>query len=153
MSTVFIVYSTLGGNTELAVKRAVQELEKNDFKVKIKRVDVTNPIEILDYNLTILASPTYGQGSVEQHFEPFLKSMKKLNLAHKKFAVIGLGDTKYYPEYLTESAGILEEAIIQANGELIVPALRIGMPPLKYIDKLIPGWVNKLVKNYSEFKS
>jgi flavodoxin I len=144
MVKTLIVYATLGGNTELAVKRCQEELAAKDFKVKIKRVDITSTAEIVDYDLVILASPTYGQGTVEQHFEPFLKNLVSKDYSGKKFAVIGLGDTKYYAEYLTESANVLEENILKAKGELVVPALRIGMPPLKFINKLIPGWVTKI---------
>jgi flavodoxin len=144
MVKVLIVYATLGGNTELAVKRCQEELQGKGFKVKIKRVDITLVKEISDFDLTILASPTYGQGTVEQHFDPFLKDLISKDFSDKKFAVIGLGDTKYYAEYLTESATLLEESILKARGELVVAALRIGMPPLKFINKLIPGWVSKI---------
>jgi len=145
MSKILIIYSTIGGNTQLAVQRIQEELNKANFEVDLVRVDVANASTVMDYELTILASPTYGQGSVEDHFRPFLAGIKKLNLAGKKFAVVGLGDTKYYPEYLTESANLLEEEVKTVKGNLIVPALRIGMPPLKFIDKLVPNWVNKVV--------
>ncbi|MEM1311938.1 MAG: flavodoxin domain-containing protein [Patescibacteria group bacterium] len=144
MSKVLIVYATLGGNTELTVQKCQEELLKYGFNVKNKRVDVTSANELLEYDLTILASPTYGQGTVEQHFKPFLKSMKQCDYSRSKFAIIGLGDTKYYAEYLTESATVLEEHVKDLNGQIIVPALRIGMPPLKFINKLVPMWVDKI---------
>jgi flavodoxin I len=139
-----IIYATLGGNTELAVKRTKEELDSKGFEVFIQRVDTSKIQDLDQFELVILASPTYGQGSVEPHFEKFLKEMAGINLAGKKFTVIGLGDTKYYPEYLTESAGILEDAIKKSGGDLIVPALRIGMPPLKFINKLVPSWTSKI---------
>jgi flavodoxin I len=144
-----IIYATLGGNTELAVKRVQEELITKNFEVLIQRVDVAKTQDLENYDLIIFASPTYGQGTVEQHFEKFLKDFGIADWSHKKFAVIGLGDTKYYPEYLTESAGILEEKITKVNGNLIVPALRIGMPPLKFINKLVPAWTNKIATVYT----
>lgn len=146
MSTIIIIYSTIGGNTELAVKRAQQEFERFDYQVELKRVDIAKANDITNCDLTVLASPTYGQGTVEDHFKPFLSELKSIDISTQKFAVIGLGDNKYYPEYLTESAGILEEEIKKYGGNIIAPPLRIGMPPLKFIDKLVPSWVVKVVE-------
>jgi flavodoxin len=144
--SVLIIYSTIGGNTELAVKKVQQELENKAVKVTIKRVDISDTADFAQAKLIILASPTYGQGSVEAHFLPFLSKMKKVDITTYNFAVIGLGDTKYYPEYLTESAGILEEQVTQAGGNILIPALRIGMPPLKFINRLVPSWVDKIIQ-------
>lgn len=145
MQNVLIVYSTIGGNTELAVDRVIEDLVQAEIPVTRQRVDVTKATEILAYDLVILASPTYGQGTIEDHFKPFLSDLKKIDCNGRKFAVIGLGDTKYYPEYLTEAAGILEEEIKKMGGLTILPPLRIGMPPLKFINKLVPSWTNKII--------
>jgi flavodoxin I len=145
MPKVNIIYSTIGGNTELVVQK-VAELLPTDFDTKIIRVDVANEESIIDCDLVILASPTYGQGTLEAQFPRFLKLIQG-KVENKKIAVIGLGDTKYYPEYLTESGTILEDWIKKNNGQLVIPALRIGMPPLKFIEKLVPRWVDKLVES------
>ena len=150
MKKVLIVYSTVGGNTELVVEKVINELEENKFEAKKIRVDICEIRQAFENDLVILASPTYGQGDIEQHFKPFLKALQNEDITNKEFAVIGLGDTKYYPEYLTESAGLLEDFIKENQGVLISPALRIGMPPLKFIDKLVPGWVTKIINYYSQ---
>ena len=142
---ILIIYSTIGGNTELAIKKAEECFLSKNFDVTIRRVDVANPSQMTEFSAVILASPTYGQGTVEDHFIPFLKAMQKVDITQIPFAVIGLGDTKYYPEYLTESAGILEDAVHKSGAKTIVPALRIGMPPLKFINRLIPSWVDKII--------
>jgi flavodoxin len=148
MPKILIVFSSIGGNTELVVQKVSQMLlESQKATVEIIRVDsfdMTKP-ELLDkYNCLILASPTYGQGTIEVHFPPFLKLIKS-KVSGKNCAVIGLGDNKYYPEYLTESGAILEKYAIDNGGNLLVPALRIGMPPIKFIEKLVPKWVEKLL--------
>ncbi len=143
MSKIFIAYSSIGGNTELTVQKLV-ELIKDRSEVTLKRVDIANAEDINNADCVVLASPTYGQGSLEVHFETYLKLIKSL-IKDKKFAVIGLGDSKYYPEYLTESGVILEEFIKQNGGHIVQPALRIGMPPIKFIDKLVPRWAENLL--------
>ena len=145
---VLIVFSSIGGNTELVVQKVTQLVEASERVsadvIRVDSFDMTKP-ELLDqYNCLILASPTYGQGTIETHFSPFLKLIKS-KIAAKNCAVIGLGDNKYYPEYLTESGAILEKYVTDNGGNLLVPALRIGMPPIKFIDKLVPKWVEKLL--------
>ena len=145
---ILIVFSSIGGNTELVVQKVTQLLLENQkVKLEIVRVDSfdLNSLNILDqYNCLILASPTYGQGTIESHFSPFLKAIKS-KIKDKNCAVIGLGDNKYYPEYLSESGAILEKYVVDNQGILLVPALRIGMPPIKFIEKLVPRWVEKLL--------
>jgi len=156
VTKILIIYATVGGNTELVVEKITQILnsqkaEKNlELQIISKRVDLGNPNEILENDLTILASPTYGQGTVESHFLPFIKQMNKMDLTNSKLAVIGLGSPRFYPEYLTEAAGILEMEVKKSNGNLIVPSLRIGGEVLKMLDKLVPNWTNKLLTKLME---
>lgn len=148
MHKTLIVYSTVGGNTELVVNQISQILSSNDFNVISTRVDVFKTETILDYDLVILASPTYNQGTLEDHFKPFMKELKKLDISNKKFAVVGLGSLKYYPEYLTEAATIFEDFLKKKNAILVVPALRITENPLKYLDSLIARWCQKIITQY-----
>lgn len=159
MTKILIIYATVSGNTELVIEKVTQifnyqKVSKNlELQITSKRVDLANANEILDSDLTILASPTYGQGTVEAHFLPFIKQMNKLELNNSKLAVIGLGSPRFYPEYLTESAGILELEIKKSNGNLFVPSLRIGGEVLKMLDKLVPSWTNRLLDKLLEIKN
>jgi flavodoxin len=150
---ILIVFSSIGGNTELVVQKVsqmIQESKKATVEViRVDSFDMTKPELLDEYNCLILASPTYGQGTIEVHFPPFLKLIKS-KVGGKNCAVIGLGDNKYYPEYLTESGAILEKYVTDNGGSLLVPALRIGMPPIKFIEKLVPKWVEKLLVNLEE---
>lgn len=129
----------------MVVDTVIDLLKKENIEITKKRVETATVQEIENYDLTILASPTYNQGTLEDNFKNFIKAFSKADLKNKKFAVIGLGDTKYYSEYLTESATILEEIIQKVNAEIVVPSLRIGTSPVKMLDKLVPKWVEKLL--------
>ena len=77
---ILVVFSSIGGNTELVVQKVTQiikESEKTSVDVvRVDSFDTTKP-ELLDqYNCLVLASPTYGQGTIESHFSPFLKAIK-----------------------------------------------------------------------------
>lgn len=143
MSKVLIIYSSIGGNTELTVQKLVEQID-NRVSILIKRVDTTTLEDLENQDCIVLACPTYGQGALEVHFSKFLKTIDG-RISTKNFAIIGLGDTKYYPEYLTESSSILEEFVKQNNANLIVTSLRIGMPPIKFIEKLVPRWTETLI--------
>ena len=147
MLKINIIYSSIGGNTLLVVQKITQLLEQNTIipvALNLYRVDNCNPDVVNDCDCVILASPTYGQGSLEAHFPSFLRQITT-KIVNQKFAVVGLGDNHYYPEYLTESGAILETFVKNNAGILVVPALRIGMPPIKFINKLVPKWVEKLI--------
>ena len=164
---ILIIYATVGGNTELVVEKVCevlslsqiletpnQEMESKrkqiNFEIKTQRVENSSINQVLDSDLTILASPTYGKGTVESHFLPFLKTLEKTSLENKNFAVIGLGSPRFYPEYLTESVTILENSIKKSNGNLIVPSMRIGGEVLKILDKIVPNWTKKLILKLEE---
>lgn len=144
MARVQIIYSTVGGNTEIVVNKVLQELHRSGHEVKMFRVDNLSPETILDYHLTILASPTYNQGTLDDHFKPFFNNWSKLDLKDKYFAAIGLGSAKYYSEYLTEATGLLEQKITERQGLLAISGLRIGVDPFKVLDSLILKWCQKL---------
>ncbi len=150
MSKINIIYSTISGNTELVIQKVVELLPSN-IESAVIRVDTATQTDTQNCDLIILACPTYGQGSLEAQFPRFLKTIQG-SIEGKKFAVIGLGDTRYYPEYLTESGSILEDWVKSYKGELAIPSLRIGMPPLKFIDKLVPRWVTKLLESLESKK-
>jgi flavodoxin I len=141
---ILIIFSTVGGNTELVVDAVANLLAPDIFEITKKRPEISDPQEIKNFDLTILASPTYNQGTLEDNFKNFIKAFIKEDFSNQKFAIIGLGDSKYYPEYLTESASILEDIIKKTGGQMVVPALRIGVNPIKMLDKLVPKWVDKL---------
>jgi flavodoxin len=142
---ICIVFSSIGGHTEMVVDKISELLSIKENIVKKVRVDVTNPASLLKFDLIILASPTYNQGTVEDKFFPFLKVLSTLDLSGKRFAVIGLGSLKYYSEYLTEAATILEECVKTSGGELVVNGLRINGHPAQFTSSLIPSWTNKLI--------
>ena len=149
MSKVSIIYSTVGGNTEMVCKKVSDVLSEAGLEVKMKRVDVSDMNDLALDGLTILASPTYGQGTVEDHFKPFLKELKKTDITGKKFAVIGLGNTKYYPEYLTEAGTILESFLKEKEAEIIYRTLKIGTNPLGILDSLVTKWAKGLAEKIS----
>ncbi len=151
MKSILIVYTSVGGNTALVVKKVQQILNENSLETTIKQVEGLEDFEeIFKYDFLVLASPTYGQGNVASRFLPFLAKLKQSDLKSKPVGVIGLGDVKYYPEYLTEAVPILEDAVKTANGDLLAPSMRIGKNPIGVLDSMVKSWTERFVKKINE---
>jgi Flavodoxins len=144
--TTTIIYSSIGGNTELVVKKVGQILCEEGVSTEIFRVENVDFRLFEKRQFWVLASPTYHQGELEKGFQNFLNSFRKLNLENNKFAVVGLGDRRYYSEYLCDSAKILEDFVSEAKGELLLPSLRIGTNPLPLLNSTVVNWSKRLAK-------
>ena len=144
MAKVQIIYSTVGGNTEIVVLKVAEVLILKNHQVELIRVDIVKPESILEFDLTILASPTYNQGTLDDHFKPFFKNWKTVNLKNHPMAALGLGSMKYYSEYLTEATGLLEHEITKKEAAIAISGLRVGVDPLKILDSLVSKWADKI---------
>jgi flavodoxin len=152
MKTVLFIYGSTSGNTEMVVESIAEFLEKKKFKTVTQRAEISNAKDILDYDVCILASPTYGHGLLEEHMAKFVKGMKGISLKGKPCAVIGLGDPKYEAQYHIESAPIMEKVLTDAGGKLVLPALRISMTPVMHLKGLIPNWAEQLLAKLENSK-
>ena len=130
----------------MVVEYAAEMAKKKGHKVSVKRAEVCSPNEIKKHDICVLASPTYGHGLLEAHMAKFVIRLKKVDLKGKPCAVIGLGDPKYEAQYHIESAPILEKVITDANGKILLPALRVSRTPVMHLKGLIPNWTNQLLK-------
>ncbi len=142
--SVVIVYGSVGGNTELVAQKVYQTLVASGVETVLSRVETTNPKETLKHDIIILASPTYYHGETEANFPSFLHSLKQFNLTGKKFLAIGLGDKKYYPEYLCDAAKVFEDFVEEVGGQLLMPSLRVGTNPVQVLATTIENWAKRV---------
>jgi flavodoxin len=146
VTNISIIFGSTGGNTELVCHRVKQLLETAGATVCIKRVEHCNITDATANPICILAASTYGHGILQDHFIPFKRQLQTADLASNSFAVIGLGDDKYDAEYNVESATILEDAVQQGGGEIILPALRINRSPIPHLTTSVEKWTAALLK-------
>jgi len=152
MAKVKIFYGTVGGNTQIVCKKVMEILSDNGHDVEMNNARYalfesnknTGFDELLDCDLLVFASPTYGQGQLEPYFEKFLSKIKDVKLIGRKYACISLGDIKYHPEYLLESASIIESFCKEMGMEAVIPALKVVKSPLNVIDTAVKVWAEKL---------
>lgn len=130
----------------MVVEYIADLLNDKGCKVVSQRAENSNPKDLLKFDICILASPTYGHGSLEGYMAKFVKKLKDVDLKGKACAVIGLGDPKYEAQYHIESASILEDILTKIGGKILLPALRISRTPVMHLKGLIPFWTDKLVE-------
>ena len=56
---ILIIYDSKTGNTKMMAELVKQGAEKEGVKVRLKKVEDTNPEELLDVQGVIIGSPTY----------------------------------------------------------------------------------------------
>ncbi len=144
MSHIQIIYGTTGGNTQIVCQKVQEELETLGHTVSLLRCEMAKSEDLLSEDVLILAGPTYGHGVLEMHFAKFLQIADKIDLVHKKCAVIALGDPKYDLDYFMESEKILTKFIETHGGEIIIDPLKIAKSPLLSLEKHIQRWAEKL---------
>jgi flavodoxin len=146
MAKIKIVYGSCGGNTEITCQEVQRNLQELGHEVILLKSKITKPADILDSDLLILASPTYGHGLLENFMDRFIATCNKeiQSLAGQKAVVIGLGNMIYDADYLLESAKILTEFLQKKEAVIIHEPLLLTKSPLPYIKKIIPNWVKEL---------
>ncbi len=147
MAKITIVYGSVGGNTELTCEKVTEVLEANGNEVSMLKAKLTDPATVKDFDLLILASPTYGHGQLEEYFEKFLNGYREVaDLKGKKVAAISLGDAKYDMDYLLESAKIITKFFEEKEAQPIVDPLKIARSPLPHLETIVTKWAEKLVE-------
>ena len=144
MASILCIYGTTSGNTELVAEKVSAVLQEARHEVTLQRVERSNISDIDQHNLIILAASTYGHGILQDYFIPFAKELQKTDLSGRKFAVIGLGDTKYDKEYHIESAKILTDIVKKSGGELVCLPLKISKSPLPQLEGKVTQWAKEL---------
>jgi len=153
MTSILFVYGTVGGNTQMAVESVAAFLEKSGRKTIIQRAEHSKPEELLNYDVVVLASPTYGHGLLESSIAKFVEGLAAIKLAGKPCAVMGLGDPKYEAQYHLESASLLEKAITDAGGKLLLTSLKISGTPVRHLKGWIANWAEQLLAALENSKS
>lgn len=89
-----IFYGSTTGNTESYAQTIAQALGTNDvFNVADATAD-----SVLQYDLILLGSSTWGDGDLQDDWYDFLEALKGLDLSGEKVALFGTGDSGSYPD-------------------------------------------------------
>lgn len=144
MSKIKIVYGTGGGNTKIVCDEVTKLLTEKGHEVEMFLVKTTEPADVGEFDLLILAAPTHGHGEMEQYMNVFLKKLESVDMKGWKCALIGLGDPKYDDDYHLEGIRIMMMFLKEKGAEIVGMPLRITKSPFQWLDNLVVRWVEKL---------
>ena len=157
MAKIKIIYGSAGGNTEMVCEKVAGIFgEKADaggkkiHKVEMLKAKLTDPAKLGvggehgDFDLLILASPTYGHGQLEQYFDKFLQGLAAVELKDRNCAIIGLGDPKYDSDYHIESAKFIMDFLKKKGAKILHMPLRVSKCPLPLLKGHVDKWAEKI---------
>ena len=125
-----IVFASTSGHTEYVVDALIDSLKSTtpDWEIEETMAEKTQPEDLLNADVLLLASATWNTGGIEGQLNPHMWALlhdkaKTLDLAGKPCACIGLGDHRYF--YTARAADHLQHYVEAHHGRLIVPTLKI----------------------------
>jgi flavodoxin I len=166
MKKIGIFYGSSTGSTELVADK-IQALFGEDV-ADVHNIDSVDVKDIESYKYLIFGTSTWGMGDLQDDWELFLSSLKKIKFKDKKLALFGLGDQEVYADSFVDGLGKLykhlpkdtnivgkwpTEAYRFHESEAIQDGLLVGLAldydnEPKLTDELIKYWVDKLKKEF-----
>ncbi len=166
MKNIGIFYGSSTGNTELVADK-LQALfgEEN---ADVHNIDSVEIEDINQYKYLILGTSTWGIGDMQDDWEEFESSLKKVDFEHKKVALYGLGDQEVYADSFVDGMGKLykvlskkakivgrcstegyrhRQSMAVENKEFVGLAIDYDNEP-KLMDTQIIRWVEQLKKEF-----
>lgn len=149
---LLITYASNSGGTHLAAKQIRDTLLSKVNKITLKKAKDTKNSDFDKNDLIIIGTPTWlidgEQGKPHETIIDLIKRLKDKDLADKKFAVFGCGDSSYIQ--FCGAVDKLDEFVKQKNGAKLIDSLKIDgyFFDLENNIKLIDLWIKKLTQNF-----
>ena len=122
-----IVFASYSGGTETAAKILENELKSKSHQVTMKGPAEVNPDEFNNYDLIVLASPSWDvdghDGQPHEDYKILMQKSESKTFEGKSFAVLGLGDSSY--PHFCGAVDVLEKFITDKKGVLKTDSLKI----------------------------
>ena len=115
--SVGIYYGSTTGCTEgVAGKIADQLAEQN---VSMVNVNSAKPSEMLQYDLLLLGTSTWGSGELQDDWAGFIGGLDGLDFSGRRVALFGLGDQAGWGDTFVDGMGLLYEVVKGLNAEVV----------------------------------
>jgi len=125
MTTVGVYFSTDTGKTRRIAKTIVKTL--GDIAAKPINVRNADSADLLNYDLLILGTPTYGEGELPgkntglmtDGWQEFLPQLKASDFSGKKVALYGLGDQQKYRDDFASALRDIYDMLTACGAEIV----------------------------------
>lgn len=116
MKKIGVFYgSSTGTTSELAQKIA----KKLNTEANVFDVANTKASQVLDFDVLLLGSSTWGVGDLQDDWEGFLPKLQELDLSGKLVGLFGAGDADSYPDSFCEALALIKEGLSSSNCKFI----------------------------------
>lgn len=112
-----IFYGSTTGNTESLAKEIASKL--GVAVSDVHDVSKASADKAAGYDLLLLGTSTWGLGDLQDDWVDFVGKLKKENLAGKKIALFGCGDSASYPDTFCDGIAIIEEELSGSGCTLV----------------------------------
>lgn len=126
MGKIGIFFGTETGTTRLIAKKLYKLIGQDvaDKPINVNRITAQ---DMLEYDVLILGTPSYGEGDIpglstgclERNWEEFLSEFGRPDLTGKKIAMFGLGAQERYSERFASSLMALYKVFEELGAEMI----------------------------------
>jgi len=156
MAKAIVVYASETGNTESVAEEVVKGLEEGGLDVTLKNVEDSDAREVLDYDLVLLASSTWGDEEKELHesMVDFYEDLKELDFAGKPAAAFGCGDSSY--THFCGAVDLLEERLDERGAKLLHglgEGFRVDGDPDQEVLENAKAWGKEIAEKFQKSAS
>lgn len=117
MKKIGIFYGSSTGSTKSVAEIIGKKLGIESSN--IFSVDKAKGTQLLDYDVLLLGSSTWGVGDLQDDWESFISELEKQNLSGKEVGVFGTGDSSSYSDSFCDSIAIIAEAAENAGAKIV----------------------------------
>lgn len=144
-----IIYASTSGHTAYVLDTLCDYLkqEMRELVIKKQRAEQTQPGDLLDSDVLLLACGTWNTGGIEGQLNPHMHALlreraKSVDLRGKQCALIGLGDERYH--YTVRAMQHLDHFVQSHGGAVLMPGLRIVNEPYGQEER-VREWGKELI--------
>lgn len=115
MTTIGIFYGSSTGNTQMAADAIGAKLDG----AEVHNIQVVPLEKMMEYDVLILGSSTWGWGELQDGWVPLLDELEKMDLSGKKVAFFGTGNQIQFSTTFGDALFILHQAVLKAGAQPI----------------------------------
>jgi flavodoxin I len=120
MAKIGLFYGSNTGNTEYVAYQIKEEIERRaPGSIDVHNIGSSTPEQILQYTHLILGIPTWNVGQLQDDWEAFMPRLATMDFTGRRVAIFGLGDQNGYGFNFLDAVGMLGDALLDRNAELI----------------------------------
>ncbi|MCQ6274269.1 flavodoxin domain-containing protein [Bacillus sp. V3B] len=95
---IAIIYSSRTGNTEELVNYVYELFLIHFVKVDLYQVEQFPLSRLMDYDLVVIGTYTWGDGEIPQEMIPLYEAFENQEVKHMLTGIVGTGD-RFYPQF------------------------------------------------------